>query len=135
MAQIVSIHLDTEDPTTSPALEVDHVAARSWNGWAVPVTTAQALRDFIAAWAEMDPNGTWRPQGIREAWVNGHGDIVDTMPGDDDVAARPVLIYEDGESDPDVWEAARSRSGAVLADGEWSTLYVLDGWTWIEVVR
>jgi len=102
----MTIYLDTEDPTTSPALDIVGVAPERWNGFEVPIVTAAAFRRFIAAWAAMDPNGTWEPTGVT---VDGQ-----------------TLRYTDSEGYEDSWSLA-----GVTADGE--ATYALDGWVWITV--
>ncbi|MFD1504437.1 hypothetical protein FE374_05145 [Georgenia yuyongxinii] len=102
----MAIYLDTEDPMTSPELEVTATAPERWNGFEVPIATAPAFRAFIAAWQEMDPNGTWEPRGVS-------------------VSADGRLVYIDGDGTEDSWEVY-----GVTAGGE--STYALDGWTWVD---
>ncbi|PFG45133.1 hypothetical protein ATJ97_0055 [Georgenia soli] len=103
----MAVYIDTEDPTSSPALECESVRAERWNGFVVPVTTARAFREFIAAWQAMDPNGTWSPTGVT------------VEPNTE------RLVYRDGDDNEDRWGLYGVTE---TGDG----LYALDGWTWIE---
>jgi len=108
----------------------------TWQTWVTPAVTAATFREWVTAMAAHDPNGPWNPDSIREAWMNGDGDVVDEMPGDQDLAAWPVLVYDDGQPDPTIWHAARAETDSnvlpmPLGDDDFATLYTLDGWTWI----
>lgn len=123
----LALDASTEEAPTMIATEF----AEEWNGFAVPAVTAATLRQYVAERAATDPNGLWRPEGVREAWVDVDGNVLDDEPEDDDVPVWPVLTYDDGEHDePDVWHAVASDTGAPLADDAWGTLYLIDGWTW-----
>lgn len=110
--------------------------ADDWNGFRVPVVNAATFRQYIHEMALNDPNGLWNADGVREAWIDADGDVMDEMPEDDLIPVWPVLVYDDGENDPDVFHALASDdiTGGPLADDNWATLYLIDGWTW-ETVR
>lgn len=133
----------TIDPATHPEGAWDNAPAMTvtefgpdWNGFACPAVTAATFREWVTAMAAHDTTGPWNPDGIREAWVNGDGNIVDEAPGDDDLAAWPVLVYDRGDGqDPDVWPAAQAETPGdaiplPLGDDNFDTLFPLDGWTW-----
>lgn len=113
----VLVTIDTEDTATAPHLAAHYLRDETWNGWQVPVATAAAFRDWIARWHATDPDGTWNPGGVREG-------IVDTATGQADPNGTPALVYDDQESDVDVWPA-------VGADEHDTPLYALDGWVWV----
>ncbi|MDE0778433.1 MAG: hypothetical protein OSB43_19300 [Nocardioides sp.] len=104
----VAVCLDSaeENMTAELALDADHVMAERWNGWARPVATSRAVRDFLHRWRANDPNGVWG-----EA-LEVDGALVCTRSDDDD--------YYD--SFPMVGRAP---------DG--SALYDLSGWVWVEL--
>lgn len=41
------------------ALEAEYVLEETWNGWARPVATAEAMRSVLDRWRANDPNGEW----------------------------------------------------------------------------
>lgn len=104
----MAVYIDTEDPTSSPALECESVKAERWNGFVVPIATAGAFREFIAAWQGVDPNGTWEAGGVRTDRRDGR------------------LVYRDSEGNEDSWDLY-----GVTENGE--GLYALDGWVWVVV--
>lgn len=78
---------------------------RDWNGWAVPIVTADEFRRFVMAHALNDPNGSWNP--------------------DDVIEGNNALIHHwGGPREFDVWVVADDAN----ADGQ--PVYALDGWTW-----
>ena len=97
----------TDDANRYPmlALHAVRVDEHGWCGWHVPIVTAGEFRRYVAAWARIDPNGTWSPDGV----VEGDG----------------ALVYDDGEHDKDVWEVCGMHGGAPL--------YGLSGWCWVQL--
>lgn len=57
----MKVYLDSTPENMVPelALEAVSVLDERWNGWIRPITTAQALGDFLDAWRANDPNGVW----------------------------------------------------------------------------
>lgn len=131
-----AVNPETPNPwDNAPAMTVTEFGP-TWNGFACPAVTADTFRQWVTAMKAHDTAGPWNPDGIREAWLNGDGNIVDQMPGDEDLAAWPVLVYDRGDGqDPDVWPAAAASDTpdqipTILGDDDFNTLYPLDGWTW-----
>lgn len=92
--------LDTEDPTTAPALDVrGYLADR--NGWATPLATADAVADYARRAQRNDPNGSY---------------------GTVTVDASDVLTWTLGDGDPMTWNPG------VLERG--TPVYALDGLCW-----
>jgi len=127
---------DFTDAVTMTATEF----AEPWSGGEVPAVTASTLRQYIAEMAANDPNGLWRPEGVAEMVQDVDGALHtpeewDALE-DDAVAGWPVLVYDDGErDDPDIFHAVATDNGAPLADDDFDTLYLIDGWTWMVVTE
>ena len=67
-----------------------------------PLVTAAEFKRWITVWHDVDPNGTWNPDGIAE----GDG----------------ALVYED-ECGKDVWPVVGIDDG--------TPLYAMSGWDWV----
>lgn len=86
----------------------------TWNGFSVPLATADQVRDFIARSAANDRNGDWSSLTVEE-WRDGHHEYVSVN----------RVIGEDVDT-ADTWEASGHTD-----DGD--AVYALDGWCWVEV--
>lgn len=96
-----AVYLDWDADRTTPLHAVRF--EDDWNGWKVPVATAEEFRRFITASQLEDPNGEWTGQIAANS---------DTL-----VYLRPDMDY------PDEWST-------VGTDERGNALYALDGWTW-----
>ena len=103
---VVEVCLDSaeENMVSAMALRASALLDARWNGWARPLATASAMRDFLNRWRLNDPNGTWG-HAIEE-----EGRLVYSSPDSDD----PDLF-------PRAWvpQMSRGRRGrnACLARG------------------
>lgn len=103
--------LNVDGDPESPALLAEYVVQdRTYNGFRIPVATERALRAYVSAMAQNDPNGDWSSLTI------GTGAEGLTL-----FAARPDEIEM---GDPyDTWDkVGEARNG--------DALYSLEGWTW-----
>ncbi|MCM3662510.1 hypothetical protein M3148_16150 [Georgenia satyanarayanai] len=100
----MAVYLDGHEPSATPALDCAGVRHQRWNGFIVPLATADSFRAFVAAWKLVDPHGPWRLEGVRT-----EGDR---------------LVYEDRDGAVDYWVAGGTEDRA--------TTYELDGWMWVE---
>ncbi|MHB1009966.1 MAG: hypothetical protein ACYC1E_12170 [Propionibacteriaceae bacterium] len=104
---VVEVCLDSaeENLVSAMALRATALLDSSWNGWARPVATATATRDFLNRWRRNDPNGTW-------------GDAIE--------ADGQLLCTNSDGDDPDVFlRVGTTRSG--------EPLYDLTGWMWVAI--
>ena len=92
-----------ESMVSAMALRASALLDARWNGWARPMATASAVRDFLNRWRLNDPNGTW-------------GDAIEK---------DGQLVYSSLDSDdPDLFpQVGMTRSG--------EPLYDLTGWMWV----
>lgn len=96
------VYLDTDTEHQIP-LECLGLRPERWNGYVVPIATAEQMATFVAAWRSADPNGTWGETYIR-------------------VHDGALVVTRNDSSNPDdweVWEASTWRA------------YDVVGWTWI----
>lgn len=58
---VVEVCLDSaeENMVSAMSLRASALLDARWNGWARPLATASAMRDFLNRWRLNDPNGTW----------------------------------------------------------------------------
>ncbi len=102
---VVEVCLDSaeENMVSAMALRASALLDARWNGWARPLATASAMRDFLNRWRLNDPNGTW-----------GHA-----------IEEEGRLLYSSPDSDdPDLFpRVGMTRSG--------EPLYDLSGWMWV----
>ena len=102
---VIEVCLDSaeENMVSAMALRASALLDSDWNGWARPLATAAAMKDFLNRWRRNDPNGTW-------------GDAIES---------DGQLIYMDSDADePDVFpQAGETRNG--------EPLYDLTGWMWV----
>lgn len=102
---MVCLDSAVENMVPALALNTDRVLEDKWNGWARPIATAAAFRDFLARWRANDPNGTW-------------GDVAES---------EAALQYEDAEgSDPEYFPCV-----GTAATGE--ALFDFSGWVWAQI--
>ena len=103
----MAVYIDTEDPTSSPALKCESVKAERWNGFVGPGHHRSRFSGVHRCVASDGPQRHVEPYRC-------HGG-----------AEHRSLVYRDGDDNEDWWELyGVTESG----DG----LYALDGWTWIE---
>ena len=104
---VVEVCLDSaeENMVSAMSLRASALLDAQWNGWARPLATASAMRDFLNRWRSNDPNGTW-------------GDVAQE---------EGQLVYSSSDSDdPDRFpRAGTTRSG--------EPLYDLTGWMWVPI--
>ena len=104
---VVEVCLDSaeENMVSAMALRASALLDARWNGWARPLATASAMRDFLNRWRLNDPNGTW-------------GDATEE---------EGRLVYSSLDSDePDLFPRA-----GMTPSGE--PLYDLTGWMWVPI--
>lgn len=97
----MKVYLDSAEENIVPelALDAEYVLPGTWNGWAQPVATAQAMGDFLDRWRANDPNGDWGyatevgdvlictredvegPDTFRKVGVNSHGEALYDLSG------------------------------------------------------
>ena len=103
--EVVEVCLDSagENMVSAMALRAKRLLDDQWNGWARPLATASAMRDFLNRWRLNDPSGTWGDVGEEEG----------------------QLVYSSLDSDdPDLFpQVGTTRSG--------EPLYDLTGWMWV----
>ena len=104
---VVEVCLDSaeENMVSAMSLRASALLDVQWNGWARPLATASAMRDFLSRWRSNDPNGTW-------------GDVAQE---------EGQLVYSSSDSDdPDLFpRVGMTRSG--------EQLYDLTGWMWVPI--
>lgn len=108
---MVNVYLDSASAHPY-ARENDELALHAveltvpWNGWVVPVVTADEFRRFIASNASNDPRGAWNSESVVE--IDG------------------MLRYAGLDYAPDEWEEWLPFG----TDEHGATTYAIDGWTW-----
>lgn len=102
---VVEVCLESaeENMVSAMSLRANALIDPPWNGWARPLATAAATRDFLARWRRNDPNGTW-------------GDVT---------AQDGHLMYIDADND----EPQHFPQAGMTRAGE--PLYDLTGWMWV----
>lgn len=94
-----------ENMVSAMALGASMLLDSQWNGWARPLATAAAMRDFLDRWRRNDPNGIW---------------------GDAYESDGQLVCTNTDSDDPDVFpRAGETRHG--------EPLYDLTGWTWVPI--